>query len=543
MKRLALAILSLIFACGMAIAQVPPMVRLAPGTFSISTENAIAASKLWMFSSNGWRAPTQHYVPGVGATSCISEIWRVSDDYWTTAPRFLFANWYLTTSGGGGQEAANGNAISIDSVGIVVGSTATQLTIAGAIPLAMADDTEAWTDAAPAILLPPRTPFAIRTAYTVPTTAAFIASPYPGLQQSGGDKVECGASTLAAKVLAGGIATSVPAGNLQYGYTAIAMVAKGWDGRPVALGFGTSIEQGVGQSRLYPGPFREIGPFGRGMVSMVGGALRWPAVTWAVSGGLAAGISGTGANQGLTRRIRAIAALAQANLPMTFTYSGFGTNDQTGTLASWQGVMTPMWAAIKSSWAVPLIQSTLLDRTTSTDGFITQTNQTATANWVYPTGSAWGLYKWMVQQQGQTIDGVVDVANCNDNYPTGIRGTHRVDVLDAGWSTVTTAAVTAGGTGASLTANARAGEILAFSDNPESLIVNNITGTGPFVAAFNSALVSNHALGATIKQSVSLDGIHPGDVLAQKIAECAYVPAKIRGTFTNSSAGTAGTLN
>lgn len=515
---------------------IDPVARALFGQSIIAATPYIKANTAkWMFSSNGWRAPTQHYVPGASALFGVSEKWFVSDDYWTFNPRFLFANWYLTTSGGGGQEAANGNAITIQAVSIIVGGVTTQLNINGSSgSYTLADDTEIWTDAPALLALPPRSRFAIRVAWSVPNSASNISTPYPGLRPHWGDKSEVSASDLSAKVMAGGISTAIPAGNSVYCLTPIAMVAQGWtEDRPVVLGFGTSIEQGVGQSRYHAGPYGEIGPIGRGLVSTKNGAQRLPGVIWAISGGLAAGISGIGANQGLTRRMRALAALP--NIPMTTLYSGFGTNDATATLSAWQSAMTGLWTALKAAWpTLPLLQSSIWHRVASTDGFITVGNQSAqSANWTLNTGSAWGLHRWMMGLTTQYFDVFLDVHDAIDNFSGGgTKGTWRVDVLDASWTTTLSANVSAAGTSATMAAMPRAGAILAFSDNAEAIIALTTSGTAaPFTANFASGLANGHTSGATIKEALSVEGTHPGDLMAAKVGDDFYGQAKIQGRF------------
>src|SRR3978361_345465 len=71
-----------------------------------------------MVTGQGWRAYTASYQPGSSAQYGIYEKVYISDDYWTTNQRFLFANWWLTNSASN-QETANGNAIQIDIVTMV----------------------------------------------------------------------------------------------------------------------------------------------------------------------------------------------------------------------------------------------------------------------------------------------------------------------------------------------------------------------------------------------------------------------------------------
>jgi hypothetical protein len=510
-------------------------------TLNPSAPYVIANSQKWMFSSNGWRAPTQHYVPGASALFGVSEKWFISDDYWTFAPRFLLSNWYLTAvNAATQQEAANGNSINIEGVSVQIGLTGSpvQLTVNGSTSVyTLADDSEIWTDAPSSLIaIPPRTRCCVRVAWAVPNSASNLSSPYPGIRQMFGDKAEISTGSLASKVMAGGIATTVPTGNNVYMYTPIAMVAQGWDGRPVVLGFGTSIEQGVGQSRLHCDATGAIGPIERGLWSTAGGAPRLPGVIWAVSGGFAGSIQGIGNNQGLTRRMRAIAALP--NVPMTALYDGGGTNDQTATLATWQSALTTAVGALKAAWpSCRLVKSTLCNRTQSTDAFTTVVNQSAqNSNWTFPTGSAWGLYSWMLGNPWTgVVDGIMDVVDAIDNFSGGgTRGTWRVDLTSKGFATTLSNSPSGGATSFTLAAMPRAGALLSILDGTnEAIIASSISGTAaPFTANSFTALGGAHTSGASVvEKAPTIEGTHPGDVMAQWLGDKVFAAHKLAGTF------------
>jgi hypothetical protein len=501
----------------------------------------------YMFSSNGFRAPTQHYQPGASALFGVAEKWFVSDDYWTFAPRFLIANWYETTSGAGGQEAANGNNTTVEAMSLQVGLAGSPIKLSinsSTQPYTLVDDTEIWTDANTLIAIPPATLCCVRTAWSVPTSTSYLSSPAQGIRPRFGDKAEVGTSSLADKVMAGGISTTIPSGNSQYPFGPCAMVAQGWDGRPVVLVLGTSIEQGVGQSRMHCNRFGEAGPIGLGLTSKKNGAPRVPAANWAVSGGLAAGINGS---SGLSRRARAILAISKGNprgaLPFTSVYSGFGTNDQTGTLSTWISTMTTMWQAVKAQWpSVPLVQSTLAPRIASTDGFTTVTNQSAqSANWTYSTGSAWGLHEYFISgPRNVGVDRIINSLDGWDKYSAG--GTRYTWSLPAGfnsgWSTTLSALMAAAATTASLVAAAPENSCIAIDTGgtPESKTILTVTQPGsnasPFSSSLASSVTNSHASGAIVKLAIGEDGIHPGFLKALQVGEDVYAPAINEGYFS-----------
>lgn len=511
-----------------------------------ATPFVVANAAKWMLSSNGFRGPTQRYQPGASALFGVTEKWFVSDDYWIFAPRFAFTNWYLTTSGGGGQEAANGNAVTIEAVSLQVGLTGApvQLALNGSTAsYTLADDSEIWTDAPAGIAIPPRTLCCVRVARSVASSTSYLSAPGVGIRPAFGDKMEVGTSSLASKVMAGGISTALPSGQNVYGYGPVAMVSQGWDGRPVALVLGTSIEAGTGQSRLNCNEFGELGPTGLGMVSTFEGAPRLPGANFAVPGGLAAGISGSGAGQGLTKRARLFAALP--NLPFTVIVSGFGTNDQSASLSTWQTTMLTLFTALRAVWPAPrLVQQELWSRlASSSDGFSTQAGQTLSSNWTLASGTAWGLSQWFkggCPGNARIIDAYIPIMDEIDNAKGGgSRGLWRDDVLDKSWSTTLTAAMAAGANSFNLAARPRENSNLALTtDNPESVTILGVTNTAsPFNASFGQAAVSTHALGGTVKEALCQcessgdKGVHPGYLIAKWVADRAYARAKNAGLY------------
>ena len=494
-----------------------------------------------MFSSNGFRAPTVHYQPGASALFFTAEKWFVSDPFWSFGLQALLSNWWEGTAGSGGQENANGNSITYEAISWQIGNNGSpfQGKLNGSTSsYTLADDSEIWSDpTSPLLLIPPNTRCCVRVAGFIADSSKFVSSPGQGLRPHFGDKTEWGTSSLASKVMAKGISTTVPGGNLVYAPVPCAIAAKGWDGRPVGLIVGTSIEQGVGEGRLYCNAYGEVGAVGRGMTSQVGGAPRYPAANFAVSGGLAGGITGAGNNQGLTRRMRAFAALNPAGTdPFTFIYSGFGTNDQTSSLSAWQTTMTTLWTALKAAWPNAwLVQSTLWPRIQSSNGFTDVAGQSAqSANWTWPTGSACGLYNWKRQLQSPYyLDEVLDRHNGISNLDGGgTPMTWRTDILPS-WQTTLSASTLAAATTLTAAAQAAAGDTIGFTaDNPEAQIISTTSGgAAPFTWAMAASMANAHTSTAVIKEAVSADGTHPSRRSARSAAELIYAPAKIAGRF------------
>ena len=314
---------------------------------------------------------------------------------------------------------------------------------------------------------------------------------------------------------------------------------------------GTSIEYGQGEGKFWSQPrgtsnhCGEAGWFGRGMASTVGGARRLPNLNWAVPGGKLAGITGTGAGAGIYYRQAAIALLAGQRLPFTCTVCALGTNDATVVVATWQGLFTATWAALKAAWPVPLIQSAVLQRMTSTDGFQTTGAQAAyNTSFNYPAASAWQINSWMrslpggnaASATGAYIDRSFDLTDAYAGIGSGgVAGTWSVAAQDSWTSTVATAVV-AGATGVYLLSGAPPGAVLAFVDGTGGYetvgtyaSVYN-TGGNCFVT-LNSGLLYGHAVGTIVKLANTMDGTHPAPFLNQLVADGAVANAKLAGVF------------
>lgn len=443
-----------------------------------------------MITGQGWRAFTASYQPGAAAQYAIYEKVYISDDYWTTNQRFLFANWWLTNSGSN-QESVNTNAIQIDIVTMaftdISGTLRTvTLTFGGSASITLTGNggatPHAWTDAGEQTwLVPPNTRVMVRCHRTLITPASDVqpGSTTLGYNQALGERAQVGTTSLVALATAGGISSATPTGNFVYAFGPIAGVAQGWDGREVPLMIGTSIEYGQGEGRYWSQPrgvanhFGEAGWFGRGMASGAGGARRLPNLNWAVPGGKLAGITGTGSGAGLFYRMAAIALLPGQRLPFSCTVCALGTNDATTVVATWQALFTATWTALKAAWAVPLIQVSVLQRTTSTDGFQTTGAQAAfNTSYTYPAAAMWQINSWIrsvpngnpTSATGAYIDRSFDITDSYAGVGSGgIAGTWNVAAQD-GWTATVATAVAASATGVYLNVGVPPGAVIAILD-------------------------------------------------------------------------------
>lgn len=515
-----------------------------------------------MITGQGWRAFTASYQPGTSAQYAIYEKVYISDDYWTTNQRFLFANWWLTNSASN-QETANGNAIQIDIVTMVFtdisGAQRTvTLTFGGAPSITLTANggaaPHAWTDAGcQTWLVPPSSRVMVRCHRTLiaPATDYQPGSTTLAYNQGLGERAQVGTTAMIALATAGGISTATPSGNAIYPFGPIAGVAQGWDGREVPLMIGTSIEYGQGESRFWPQPRAaahhcgEVSWFGRGMASGANGARRLPNLNWSVPGGKLAGITGTGSSGGIWYRQAAFALLSGQRLPFTCTVCALGTNDATTVVSSWQALFTTTWAALKGAWAVPLIQAAVLQRTTSTDGFQTAGNQAPfNTSYTYPGAATWQINSWIrsmpngsaASSTGACIDRAFDLTDAYAGVGSGgVAGTWHVAAQDSWTGTVSTAA-TAGSGGIYLNSAPPNGAVLAILDGTggyeaQLTYASTYSTGGNCYVSLWTPLNFAHGVGVTVKLANSYDGTHPAPFLNQLVADGAVVNAKLAGVF------------
>ena len=515
-----------------------------------------------MITGQGWRGFTASYAPGTAAQYAIYEKVYISDDYWTTNQRFLFANWWMTGSTSN-METANGNAIQIDIVTMAfTDATGTPrtitLTFGGVASVTLTANggaaPHAWTDSGcQSYLVPPNTRVMVRCHRTMLTPASDLqpGSTTLAYNQALGEKVQVGTSSMIGLATAGGIATTLPPGNNVYPFGPIAGVAQGWDGREIPMMIGTSIEYGQGEGRYWSQPrgtanhCGEAGWFGRGMASKAGGTQRLPNLNWAVPGGKLAAITGTGSGAGIFYRQAAIALLAGPRLPFTCVVCALGTNDATTVVSTWQGLFQATWAALKAAWAVPLVQVSVLQRMTSSDAFQTSANQAAfNTSYTYPSASVWQINSWIrslpngnaAAATGAYIDRSFDLTDAYAGLGAGgVAGTWYTGVLD-GWTSSVATAVAAGATGVYLASGVPPGAVIAFVDGTGGYEAMSTyasvysTGGNCFVSLTN-ALANAHAVGVTVKLAPTLDGTHPGAFLNQTVADGAVANAKLAGVF------------
>jgi hypothetical protein len=515
-----------------------------------------------MITGQGWRAFTASYQPGLAAQYAIYEKVYISDEYWTTNQRFLFANWWLTNSASN-QETTNTNAIQIDIVTMVftdiTGTLRTiTLTFGGASSITLTANggvtPHAWTDAGcQTWLVPPGTRVMVRCHRTLITPASDVqpGSTTLAYNQGLGERVQVGTTAMISLATAGGISSATPTANNVYAFGPVAGVAQGWDGREVPLMLGTSIEYGQGESRFWPLPrgvanhCGEVSWFGRGMASGANGAKRLPNLNWSVPGGKLAGVTGTGSGAGIFYRQAAMALLSGQRLPFTCTVCALGTNDATTVVATWQALFTATWTALKAAWAVPLIQVGVLQRTTSTDGFQTTANQVPfNTSYTYPGASTWQINSWIrsmpngspTSSTGAYLDRSLDLSDAYAGIGAGgVAGTWNVAVQDGWTGTVATAAI-AGASGIYLNCAAPNGAVLAILDGTggfeaQLIYASNYTTGGNCFVSLWSTLAFAHAVGVTVKLACSYDGTHPGPFLNQAVADGAVANAKLAGVF------------
>lgn len=491
----------------------------------------------YMITGNGWRHNAAAYAIAAGYEHGVATHCYISDDYWTFSPRFLYSNFYLTTSGSGGQEANVGNAVTIEAVSIQVGvGVPIVLTFDGAGSRTIADGDNAWTDGNRAVAIPPRTLVKVTTAWYVPT--GYRPGGAQGLRIYFGDRAESGPASLAAKVLSPAtISSTLPTNTDVYPVTPNLGVALGWDGRPVVLcAAGTSIEEGAGRARITSGPLGERSHVDYGMTSTKNGALRYPNATWAKGGAVAGGITAT---SGFKKRKAAIDALG-SDLPFTTVLALIGTNDQQSNADTWRSVISVAIAEIKAAWpGASLGVVTFMPRATSTDGFQTVGNQAFSTHWsTWPASNA-NLVNTFLLAGGTAADFALDIRDhCDNRKGGGTRGKWRSDLL-TGFTTTLAANASVGAQTIKLAAPPPVNMTLAI-DTGGTIEVRNVYLIGSWTAggvdvqlssAASAPLTASHSIGAVVAEAILEDGTHPCDALHAFLGDSFWADAKIAGRF------------
>lgn len=499
-------------------------------TLSPMEKSKLAHSEVYMVTGNGWRHHDVQYDVHHGYEFGVVSSKYVSDDYWTYDPVFLFSNVYLTRGKFGQGEADGTDPFEIEAVSVKVGTAAP---VAYQAKRQLAGG-ESWLSKPPqeqTITIPPRTNVLVSysIAFNPGGKRVGIAQ---GQRPYFGERSEYGPRSLTNKVMQPETISMLnPGGDRIYPTGLIGAFAKGWDGRPVVLGLGTSISNGAGTVRTTSGPFGERGYLDFGMTAQGQNSKRLPHLNWSRNGAYASGIHRGG--EGLSKRAGALALLP--NTPFTTVFSELGSNDQTPNTMAWRNAIFGMLEGVKKTFpAARLVQVTFVPRTHSTDGFQSVEKQRPIKNWSsWPNSNAATVEAWMLN--GQTpADIVVDWRKHWDGRDEGGRvGIFRSDLLE-GFSAKLMTGQIKGDRVIHLDAVPRLGTPLAI-DVQGRIEVRTVFDVSGYEAPYQVTLTTytgdagfqyDHPAGAKVVEAIIDDGVHPSSSLSEYIGSAFFPQLK-----------------
>lgn len=363
-------------------------------------------------------------------------------------------------------------------------------------------------------------------------SALIIATGFvaPGTNRAGGARIKpylnegvlYSSSSLASYLDNGTIGNSIgPAGTLQYAVAPVTCVATGWDGRPVYLTWGDSINYGNTEYINGGGPSGELGWLDRGLSSRAYNARRYPYWNTGVATSKMSDITNASS---IALRMAFLAPIP--NFPATKIFVQGGTNNGTNTTAAWQASMSAGWTTLVQ-WGVPIIQSTMPAKSTVTDqsGYSTVAGQGwATNPWWTPTTGAGDTVNAWILGLPSGINQAIDVRPAfSGTLVGGSPNTFREDIFSI-VGTVSTTSVTAGQSFIKSSVPLNINTAIAVgvgTANVEQVVISSdpSTTTCPCQSSTFSSFVNNHSIGETIVEVPTPDGTHANSTMYQRVGD------------------------
>lgn len=339
----------------------------------------------FMFWATGAKAPSGSLVTAQSGTNYVmTKLSFGSPEYAINQLRLHFSGFACVESGNSPQETVlPGNATIIDGVWIEANGVVTRLTFGGNTGATIASGANgAWTDTAAlenAIL-----PNSLPTIYTLYHCAAGEKQiPSYRVEKHRGERVWGAGDAATLEAMIGSSAPSTAALDTNYGhptnqpayYGPDMMLAKGWDGRPVALCVNDSIGDRENDTPQGADARRNKGWMRRWLDSNAGGARRIPHFLMGVPGASSSRELATSATRRWDVLDEAI-AFNGGKWPMTCLIDQLGANDYSATYSNFRTSWTELITRIRGRLPnIPVIAIGLMARTTSTDNFLKAANQ------------------------------------------------------------------------------------------------------------------------------------------------------------------------
>jgi hypothetical protein len=441
-----------------------------------------------------------------------------SPDYGINTLYAYFPNWRRQQSAGSPTEVSPGNSITINATIDVAGVITPVLFSGVAGPYTIADGGGIWASAA--VSIPAGTTFFVRTECQAAIGATRIGIGRPYTNQSEG--IIHAAAQDTGYLDGSKTPVGIGAASNIYAYGPTAIVAKGWDGRPVALLTGDSIAYGNDANATTNRAWSSRGNVGywqSGLDDTVNGRIPFGLVCVP---GLTSVLDDSAADLPKTLAMLEDPIFGSGvnyRPPFTCIVSEMGVNDfdaSTGASRYPTPVKAQMLARI-AFWTarypgLPFVQSTLTPRATSTAlySWTDPTQQTPVGtDGVSPAGR-WAFNDDLLAGNIAGVTASVDVSAAfsdptnRDRWRAGTFSTTLSATASAGATTISLPIALVPGDNVCFEPGAAAGENRAVVSLP--------TGSGPYIHTVNAALTNTHTSGAVVKDRVTDDGVHPIEV-------------------------------
>lgn len=491
-----------------------------------------------MFAATRLRFPSVvSTLAGSGTVYNCQSFFIGTPDYPITDLEFLLPTHYGITTGANPSEFANPTAYQFEKLSIKVGNTWYECPTAPFMVDPAVDPAGFVLDPISNVVIPANSMLECRMAWNAPGGSSIAG--VTRANDLGEVSMSSTSGSLAAKCTDG---SALTANGFARQVMPALMAAKGWDGRPVGLGAGDSIQAGANEAAItgFMSPRGTRGFIERGLDDNTQ-SKRIALNTIALEGSRPSDWQN---RANCARKLDAVGKFTARNggkPPFTFIISNHGNNSVTVT--DLYAALAGFWTMLKTEFPnVPIYHSEMLARPTSTDGFQSLANQStlnaqgqATAD-TYPTGARWTVND-KIGKGSPTGDATAQARV--DGYIAGSFAAWRPGSYDTGSNRDKLAVVAFDTT---LTADSAAGNLtvqLASVANLSlgDMIIGNPGGTGNFDAIVK-AIVGNAVtlsggssslLAAGTRFTAALNdrtGLHPGTRHHIKIAMEAVVPWK-----------------
>ena len=525
---------------GLGLNSKPSAATAGPVSSASLAPPAIAATD-YMFAVAGVRQANRNSSLTSGTnTKAGTRIIRSSAPYPTRNIRLFFSNFYCQESNST-EEVATGT-YQIEAVAITVTVNGTTSTYAASLPSPVTVDPNSANGGVfvevPTPWIPANTPLTISyaSAFAAGTLMPVYARARPGETSRGHDTTSFAAAVNSGGSL--GVAGSASTNWYGFLFCPVYITAQGTDGRPVCWNLGDSIGTGKGQYDSVA-PRAVIGLQAIGMDESVYSKV------WMCGDRTLAGSSPNALASDPNTWSRTIALLAQnGNRPFNMILSEHGNNTSLDDLASLKTTMKNYVGRLRSQFPdVPIVQSTLVVKATSTDGFRTLANQV-----VNNTDSSTGTrFRYNDDLLSTKLDGAVDyVVNTVGPIQYDASAANRDHIKIAPFSATLTRATTAGTQTIYLSAAPDLNMALVLDPtggNAQSMVVTSVATitagseyqVGVSVGA-SSASYPARPVGTTVAQMYFADGGPQNSTVHMSYAADVLIAQKAWAPFKNSFA-------